>query len=165
MPREGAVEPTSASGRCRVGPLHGFVLGWGRAGVRQELPRIDLNADCGEGFDDAGLMKYVTSANIACGGHTGTSASMARAVALAVDAGVTVGAHPSFMDRDGFGRWPGGLSSRSRALHLMPVLLLGVFTTPAHATSSQYPYNAHYTHTLPGYYTHTRVTHTIAKYK
>ena len=70
------------------------------------MRRIDLNADCGEGFDDAGLMKYVTSANIACGGHTGTSASMARAVALAVDAGVTVGAHPSFMDRDGFGRTP-----------------------------------------------------------
>ena len=72
------------------------------------MQRIDLNADCGEGFDDAGLMEYVTSANIACGGHTGSSESMARTVALAVEAGVVIGAHPSFMDRGGFGRVPLG---------------------------------------------------------
>jgi hypothetical protein len=48
-----------------------------------ELQRIDLNADCGEGFDDAGLMEYVTSVNVACGGHVGTPESISRTIALA----------------------------------------------------------------------------------
>ena len=70
------------------------------AGTRQ----IDLNADCGEGFDDEGLMEYVTSANIACGGHAGTTESIAGTVRLAADRGVGIGAHVSFVDREGFGR-------------------------------------------------------------
>eukprot|EP00854_Cymbomonas_tetramitiformis_P002318 gene2318-3042_t len=68
------------------------------------LKRIDLNADAGEGFDDAGLLQYVTSVNIACGGHVGTPESIARTVALAVKAGAGIGAHPSFVDQEGFGR-------------------------------------------------------------
>ena len=67
--------------------------------------RIDLNADLGEGAgtDDA-LMPLVTSANIACGGHTGDDASMQAAVTLARKHGVAIGAHPSFEDRAHFGR-------------------------------------------------------------
>lgn len=65
---------------------------------------IDLNADCGEGFDDAGLLQYVTSVNIACGGHVGTPESIAKTVALAAERGAGIGAHVSFPDREDFGR-------------------------------------------------------------
>lgn len=65
---------------------------------------IDLNADIGEGYDDAGLMPYLTRASIACGGHTGDTRSMDAALALAAEYGVAVGAHPSYPDREGFGR-------------------------------------------------------------
>ena len=65
---------------------------------------IDLNADIGEGYDDAGLMPYLTRASIACGGHTGDARSMEAALTLAAEYGVAVGAHPSFPDRKGFGR-------------------------------------------------------------
>ena len=65
---------------------------------------IDLNADIGEGYDDAGLMPYLTRASIACGGHTGDARSMDAALALAAEYGVAVGAHPSYPDREGFGR-------------------------------------------------------------
>ena len=65
---------------------------------------IDINADIGEGYDDAGLMPYLTRASIACGGHTGDARSMGTALALAAEYGVAVGAHPSYPDREGFGR-------------------------------------------------------------
>eukprot|EP01063_Lacrimia_lanifica_P011191 TRINITY_DN17993_c0_g1_i1.p1 TRINITY_DN17993_c0_g1~~TRINITY_DN17993_c0_g1_i1.p1 ORF type:complete len:1588 (+),score=432.64 TRINITY_DN17993_c0_g1_i1:391-4764(+) len=68
------------------------------------LRRIDLNADAGEGYDDAGLLQYVTSVNIACGGHVGSPESVARTVALAVAAGAGIGAHPSYVDPANFGR-------------------------------------------------------------
>jgi len=65
---------------------------------------IDLNADLGEGPDEAPLYPLVSSANVACGGHTGDAATMREAVRLALAHGVEVGAHPSYADRDGFGR-------------------------------------------------------------
>jgi UPF0271 protein len=66
---------------------------------------IDLNSDLGEGVgDDAALFALVTSANVACGGHTGDEASMRASVALAIEHGVSLGAHPSYRDREGFGR-------------------------------------------------------------
>jgi len=67
--------------------------------------RIDLNADVGElaGQDEA-LMGCITSANVACGAHAGDTASMRATVRLALANGVAVGAHPSFPDREGFGR-------------------------------------------------------------
>lgn len=67
--------------------------------------KIDLNADLGEGCaNDAALMKFVTSVNIACGFHAGDAATMLRSVALALEHGVAIGAHPSFLDRENFGR-------------------------------------------------------------
>ncbi len=67
--------------------------------------RVDLNADLGEGFgDDGGLLGIVTSANIAAGAHAGGGRLLESAVADAVRHGVAVGAHPSYRDRDGFGR-------------------------------------------------------------
>ena len=67
---------------------------------------IELNADIGEGCDDAGLMPFVDRVSIASGGHTGDAASMALALRLAGTHGVWVGAHPSYPDRAGFGRRP-----------------------------------------------------------
>ena len=71
---------------------------------------IDLNADLGEYSDmagaarDAAILDFVTSANIACGVHAGGLDVMKRTVDLAARRDVTIGAHPSFPDREGFGR-------------------------------------------------------------
>jgi UPF0271 protein len=66
---------------------------------------IDLNADVGEGYgQDAALMSLISSANIACGYHAGDADSMRETVVLARDRLVAVGAHPSFPDRESFGR-------------------------------------------------------------
>lgn len=71
---------------------------------------IDLNCDIGESFgawtmgDDASLLAEVSSANIACGFHAGDPDTMQRTVALAVAAGVAVGAHVALPDLVGFGR-------------------------------------------------------------
>ena len=69
------------------------------------MSSIDFNCDLGEGAgNDAGLMPLVTSANIACGGHAGNEATMRATVALAQKHDVAIGAHPSFPDREHFGR-------------------------------------------------------------
>jgi UPF0271 protein len=65
---------------------------------------IELNADIGEGCDDASLMPYLARVSIACGGHTGDAASMTAALRLAAEYGVAAGAHPSYPDRAQFGR-------------------------------------------------------------
>lgn len=71
---------------------------------------VDINSDMGEGFgpwkmgDDAGLLKIVSSANIACGFHAGDPDTMAATMRLAVGNGVGIGAHPGFADLIGFGR-------------------------------------------------------------
>ena len=73
--------------------------------------QIDLNADLGEGCAfDAELMSVVTSCNIACGGHAGDEASMRMALQLAKANNVAAGAHPSFPDRENFGRTRSDLS-------------------------------------------------------
>jgi UPF0271 protein len=74
---------------------------------------VDLNADVGEGCgQDGALMPLVSSANIACGLHAGDAGTMREAVQLARDHGVAIGAHPSFPDRDHFGRREMALSAR-----------------------------------------------------
>ena len=71
---------------------------------------MDINSDMGEInrlLDDGTyekLMNYVTSINVACGGHAGDETMMASMVALAKDKGVNVGAHPSYPDKENFGR-------------------------------------------------------------
>ncbi len=67
---------------------------------------IELNADIGEGCNDAALMPYLARVSIACGGHVGDAASMAAALRLAAEHGVAVGAHPGYPDRARFGRHP-----------------------------------------------------------
>ena len=81
----------------------------------------DLNCDLGELEDaahEAALMEFVTSANIACGGHAGDRNSMARTIRLALARGVRIGAHPGYPDRENFGRirMPMSLSEIERSL-------------------------------------------------
>lgn len=84
-------------------------------------PAVDLNADLGEGVgDDAAMLTLVTSASIACGGHAGDDASMRATTRLAVANLVRIGAHPSYEDREHFGR---------RALDVAPHLLRDQLTT------------------------------------
>ena len=71
---------------------------------------IDLNFDGGEGADDAALMRSVSTVNIACGGHAGDERSMRLAACLALSKGVAICAHPSFEDRETFGRAPVALT-------------------------------------------------------
>jgi UPF0271 protein len=66
--------------------------------------RIDLNADVGEGCDDLSLMPHLTSANVACGGHAGDESTMTHTVVAAARLGLAIGAHPSYPDREHFGR-------------------------------------------------------------
>jgi UPF0271 protein len=72
--------------------------------------KIDLNCDMGElpeaiadGTQEA-LMRSITSANVACGGHAGDEATMRTTIEQALRAGVTIGAHPGYADRENFGR-------------------------------------------------------------
>ena len=71
---------------------------------------MDINSDMGEInrlLDDGTyekLMNYVTSINLACGGHAGDETMMTAMVALAKEKGVNVGAHPSYPDKENFGR-------------------------------------------------------------
>jgi 5-oxoprolinase (ATP-hydrolysing) subunit A len=69
------------------------------------MREIDLNVDLGEGgMHDAGLLAHASSANIASGGHAGDGTSIRRTIGLCMAAGVAVGAHPGFADRENFGR-------------------------------------------------------------
>lgn len=71
---------------------------------------VDLNSDLGESFGaytiglDSEVLKYVTSANVACGWHAGDPMIMDKTVKLAVENGVAIGAHPGYPDLMGFGR-------------------------------------------------------------
>ncbi|WP_265922535.1 5-oxoprolinase subunit PxpA [Cupriavidus nantongensis] len=67
--------------------------------------QIDLNADLGEGCgNDEALLALISSANIACGWHAGDAATMVQTVKWALAHGVAIGAHPSYPDRENFGR-------------------------------------------------------------
>ncbi len=74
---------------------------------------MDLNCDVGEGVgNDAAIMPWITSANIACGAHAGDATTMRETVKLAREFGVAVGAHPGFADRANFGRRELEMSAR-----------------------------------------------------
>lgn len=85
---------------------------------------IDLNADMGEYADDAqrdtekALMALITSCSIACGGHAGTAQTMCATARLAKQHDVRTGAHPSYPDREGFGRRAVTLSAEELRLSL-----------------------------------------------
>ena len=66
---------------------------------------VDFNCDMGEGMpNEALIMPFISSANIACGYHAGDTATMQQTLELALQYDVAVGAHPSFPDKENFGR-------------------------------------------------------------
>ena len=73
---------------------------------------FNLNADAGESTrdrprgDDASLIPFLSSVNLACGFHGGDPETLRAAIGLCVKHGVAIGAHPSYRDREGFGRRP-----------------------------------------------------------
>lgn len=87
--------------------------------------RILLNADIGESYgpwtmgDDESLMSVIDMANIACGGHASDPLTMTKTVRLALGHKVTLGAHPSYPDRLGFGRRPMVLPPEELSAHLI----------------------------------------------
>jgi UPF0271 protein len=67
--------------------------------------KLDINADVGEGIENENeLFPFISSCNIACGGHTGNYKTMLSTVGLAKQYNLKIGAHPSFEDRENFGR-------------------------------------------------------------
>ena len=67
--------------------------------------QCDLNCDLGEGIgNDEAIIPFVSSVNIACGFHAGDDITMTKTILLAKKFGVAIGAHPSFDDRENFGR-------------------------------------------------------------
>jgi UPF0271 protein len=73
--------------------------------LRAEQRSIDLNADLGEGFaNDRALLELVSSANVCCGAHAGTLALIRETLRDAAVRSVSIGAHPGYPDREGFGR-------------------------------------------------------------
>lgn len=74
--------------------------------------QININCDLGEGLpNDAELMQHISSCNIACGGHAGTIETIDKTIALAIENNVKIGAHPSYPDKENFGRKTLALSS------------------------------------------------------
>jgi UPF0271 protein len=66
---------------------------------------IDINCDMGEGVpNQEALMPFLTSANIACGGHAGDESTMRETIQQAMRHGLNIGAHPSYFDKANFGR-------------------------------------------------------------
>ena len=86
------------------------VAGVGARRFSTSAKRINLNADLAEGYGpwtmtaDEDLLQIVTTANVACGGHAGDANIMAAVLERAAAHGVSVGAHPGYDDKPGFGR-------------------------------------------------------------
>jgi UPF0271 protein len=72
--------------------------------IMAETPIIDLNADVAEGFADEAIIPWLSSANLSCGAHAGDENSIRRALHLCQQFQVAAGAHPSYPDRQQFGR-------------------------------------------------------------
>jgi len=102
------------------------------------MSRIDLNCDMGESFgawtlgDDAGVMPWISSANIACGFHAGDFSTMRQTVLLAKQHDVAIGAHVSLPDLQGFGRRAMKISANeAHALTLYQIGALAAFARAA----------------------------------
>lgn len=99
------------------------------------MQRIDLNSDLGEGFgpwqmgDDAAMLKIVSSTNIACGGHASDPDHMVHTLRLAHANGVSIGAHPGYNDKEGFGRRV--IPMEPNQIGRMVVAQIGAFTALA----------------------------------
>jgi 5-oxoprolinase (ATP-hydrolysing) subunit A len=100
---------------------------------------IDLNSDLGEGCaHDAELLSLITSANVACGWHAGDAGTAMTTLATAARQGVVVGAHPSFPDREHFGRRE--LERTPREIHHDCVYQIGALIALARAAGTEVRY-------------------------
>ena len=106
--------------------------------VANQVSSISLNADLGESWhdkkvgNDAALMPHLNSCNVACGLHGGDAQTIQQTIALAVQHGVDIGAHPSYPDRKHFGRLKMNISTaRLRALISYQVSALHGMTAAA----------------------------------
>jgi 5-oxoprolinase (ATP-hydrolysing) subunit A len=118
--------------------------------------RFDFNCDMGESFGawamglDAEVIRFVTSANIACGFHAGDPATMRGTVRMAEAHGVGVGAHPGFPDLQGFGRR--NLAATPDEVHDDLVYQIGALTAFTTRKKLQHvkPHGALYNMAVPG---------------
>jgi UPF0271 protein len=79
-----------------------------------ENKQLCINADVGEGYPwDEQIMPWIHTCNIACGGHIGDPVSISKTLLLAKKHNVTVGAHPSFPDKNNFGRTQINISDKA----------------------------------------------------
>lgn len=77
----------------------------GFSSIFSNMASIDLNCDMGEGMsNDVSIMPFISSANIACGLHAGDDDIMKQTIELSIQYNVAIGAHPSFNDKQNFGR-------------------------------------------------------------
>ena len=109
---------------------------------------VDLNADLGEGGpSDTELLDVVSSASVACGFHAGSPATMVATARAAAARGVTLGAHPSYDDREGFGRRP--VDTDPEDLFAAVLYQVGAMAAAANAAGSRLgfvkPHGALYT--------------------
>lgn len=112
--------------------------------------RINLNADLGESFgawpmgNDAAMLGIVKSANVACGFHAGDPSVMTETVKLAKANGVSIGAHPSFPDLQGFGRRQMKLSATEieALIAYQTGALMGVAAAQGHKVTHVKPHGA-----------------------
>ena len=106
---------------------------------------IDLNADLGEAESPQGrawereILSYVSSANLACGGHAGDTEIMAEMCALARARGVAIGAHPAYPDRANFGRVSKQLGIDISARDLTETLMSQIVTLSEIACDAGHP--------------------------
>ncbi len=100
---------------------------------------IDLNADLGEGGPhDIELLKLVSSANVSCGVHAGDAETISNTLRMAVEHNVRTGAHPSFPDREHFGRRDMQLDFNALRSHLL--YQLGAIATIATSVGATITY-------------------------
>ena len=108
---------------------------------------IDLNCDMGEGYHtDELIMPYISSANIACGYHAGDESTINKTIELALQYGVAIGAHPSYPDREGFGRRniEMDISELSEILVLQIELIRSIATSAGTSLNHVKPHGALY---------------------
>lgn len=131
-----------------------------------------LNCDMGESYgdtvvgDDAGVMPHIDQANIACGFHGGDPVTIDTALALARSHGVAVGAHPSYPDREGFGRRSMSLSFEELAatLHYQVAALEGMAARHGLQLSHIKPHGALYNDAMRDERCRRHVMQAIAAY-
>ena len=105
------------------------------------MKTMDLNADIGESYgawcmgDDAAVVPHISSANLACGFHAGDAQTMRRTIALCLQHGVAIGAHPSLPDLQGFGRREMKISPDE--VHAQTLYQVGALAAIAHAAGAK----------------------------